>query len=550
MKSMKVGVRLAMLVGLFSLLLVVIGVMGLRSASQALGGLKTVYEDRAVPLVQITMVKKLLDSNVAELLRAFQHNPAQELAKLHDHPVEEHLARIEANLAKTDETWKAYLATYLTPQEKELATAFTDKYQTYTRTLTQPTVAELRKGHYSLEVVSRFLKGNRQLGGEVDKLAESLINLQTVVAKQEYEAAVSHYETARNVSIAAIIFGVLFGAGLSWWLIRSVTGPLDQIRDVVTYVQGSGDFTRKVAVEQQDEVGQTAHTFNALLVSLRGTLGELLQAIGQVSHAAGGMSDNAQQSAIASSATSESASAMAASVEQMSVSVSEVGSGARQALELARQAGEYTQHGGQVIQQAVEEITRIADSVRGVSDTITELGTRSERISGVVQVIKEVAEQTNLLALNAAIEAARAGEQGRGFAVVADEVRKLAERTTSATGEISQMVGEIQSSARSAVSEMSQAVTQVDAGVSLAAQAGQSIEEIRDSTANVVRVVSDITDAIVEQGVASQSIASQVERVAQAAEENSAAASQSSDAAEQMRSLAQEMSSLAGRFRI
>jgi len=550
MKALKVGYRLSMLVAMFVILLIVIGGLGLRSASQTLAGLETVYEDRTVPLVQITRVKRLLDSNFSELLRAFQHDPRQELAKLHDHAVDEHLKRIEANLKTVDETWKSYLATQMTPEEKQLADAFTARYQEYTKTLTLPTMDALRQGNYSLEVISSFLKGNRKMGGEVDKLADALIELQTRVAKEEFDRDVAQYESAHTLSIATIIIGVLLGVGFSWWLIRSVTGPLAEIRDVVTYVQTSGDFTRNITRGQQDEVGQTAQAFNALLASLRGTLGDLLQAINQVNSASGDMSETAAQSALASSATSESASAMAASVEQMSVSVGEVGNGARRALELAQQAGSFSSRGGEVIQQAVAEIAQIADTVRRVAETITELGTRSERISGVVQVIKDVADQTNLLALNAAIEAARAGESGRGFAVVADEVRKLAERTTGATGEIAKMVEEIQVSARSAVGEMGQAVVQVDAGVSLAAQAGQSIADIQESTADVVRVVGDITDAIVEQGAASQSIASQVERVAQAAEENSAAAAQSSDAAGQMRNLAVEMSGLAGRFRI
>ncbi|RIX41546.1 MAG: methyl-accepting chemotaxis protein [Rhodocyclales bacterium GT-UBC] len=550
MKHSSVKTRLYSLVALFSILLIVIGALGLRSTANTLAGLKTVYEDRAVPLVQITEVKRLLDANVMEILRAFQHNPQQELSKLHDHPVEEHLKRIEGNLEKIEQTWQAYLATYLTPEEKTLSSAFTEKYKNYTTMLTLPTVVALRKGDYSLDTVSRFLKGNREFGSQVDKLAESLIKLQTDVAKSEYDAALTSYESARTLSILAIVLGVGLGSLFSWWLIASVTGPLDQIRDTVSYVQNSGDFTRTLVISRDDEVGKTAHAFNALLVSLRETLGQLLQAIQQVSASSAAMSDNAQQSALASNATSESASAMAASVEEMSVSVSEVASGAQQALERARQAGEFSLHGGEVIQKAVEEIRLIAGSVGQVSTTITELGTRSERISGVVQVIKEVAEQTNLLALNAAIEAARAGEQGRGFAVVADEVRKLAERTTAATGEISQMVAEIQNSARSAVNEMSQTVAQVEAGVALAGQAGQSINDIRASTADVVHVVGDITNVIVEQGGASQSIATQVERVAQAAEENSATANESSESAAQMHALAERMNQLANRFKI
>ncbi|GHU17945.1 hypothetical protein FACS189475_02600 [Betaproteobacteria bacterium] len=176
------------------------------------------------------------------------------------------------------------------------------------------------------------------------------------------------------------------------------------------------------------------------------------------------LSTAAQQVAASSANQSSSTSAMAASIEEMTVSISTVSNSATDAQAVAHEAGEISDQGGGIIGQTVSEMGVIAQTVAQASQVIQTLGSESQQISSVVQVIKEVADQTNLLALNAAIEAARAGEQGRGFAVVADEVRKLAERTAQSTGDISTMIGKIQVSAREAVEEMEQVVQQVGSG--------------------------------------------------------------------------------------
>jgi methyl-accepting chemotaxis protein len=193
---------------------------------------------------------------------------------------------------------------------------------------------------------------------------------------------------------------------------------------------------------------------------------------------------------------------------------------------------------------------KIADTVRQTSVSIGNLGEQTTKISSIVKVIKEIADQTNLLALNAAIEAARAGEQGRGFAVVADEVRKLAERTTQSTQEVTKMIDTIQQASHAAVAGMDATVVQVDGGVALAQQAGNAINQIKTESSQVIRTVSEISTALEEQSRASQDIAVHIEKVAQMTEQNSASADQTAGAAGQLAKLADNMQATVNRFKI
>ena len=192
----------------------------------------------------------------------------------------------------------------------------------------------------------------------------------------------------------------------------------------------------------------------------------------------------------------------------------------------------------------------IADTVRQASGTVEQLGRESEDISTIVNTIKEIADQTNLLALNAAIEAARAGEAGRGFAVVADEVRKLAERTSQSTHEIGAMIERIQHGTRAAVASMNQGVDQVAGGVELAAAADAAINRIREGAAQVTTAVATITAAIQEQSNASASVAQGLEKIAGMTERNTTDAQQSAAAAEELNAVAAQLRSTVEQFRV
>ena len=223
---------------------------------------------------------------------------------------------------------------------------------------------------------------------------------------------------------------------------------------------------------------------------------------------------------------------MAASVEQMTVSISLVSERTGEAHQLSRTSGEMALSGNAVISQTVNDIKAIAAAVQQVSERLRELEGHSNGISSIVSVISELAEQTNLLALNAAIEAARAGEHGRGFAVVADEVRKLAERTASSTKEIGGMIEAIRSVSGAASLSVRHAVDLVQTGVGRADDASRTIVQIGEQSQAGVRMVEEIATSIREQSSASNDIARHIERIAEMAEESSAAARDSAESAQ------------------
>ncbi|WP_423815121.1 methyl-accepting chemotaxis protein [Pseudomonas oryzihabitans] len=282
---------------------------------------------------------------------------------------------------------------------------------------------------------------------------------------------------------------------------------------------------------------------------LRAMIQGIKQGTDQLVAAAHTISANSQQLSAAAQEQSSAASSMAATVEELTVSINHVAGNAGEAHDLSSQSGRLAQDGGQTIQASVDSMRSIAGTVQSSATRIGELGEHSERVSSIVSVIKGIADQTNLLALNAAIEAARAGEQGRGFAVVADEVRQLAQRTTNSTQEIAAMIEKIQAATQAAMSDMEVGVRQVNGGVDLANQAGEAVVSINASSDNVVRVVNQISLALREQTAASHDVARTVERLAQMAQQNSEAIDETVQTAVSLDALANDLNRQIGQFR-
>jgi len=355
--------------------------------------------------------------------------------------------------------------------------------------------------------------------------------------------------SSMNIMITLGICGMLLAAIFATLITRSVASPVVKMKTTMAEIGKSGDLTCRVAVSGNDEIGQAARAFNDLMSRLQTSLRKVHDSVDGILDASKALDASSQQIASSSSYQSDSASAMATDVEQVTVSISHISGSAREALKISADSGELSERGGKTIHNAATEMLQIADTVRETSSAIENLEQQSNHISSIAKVIKEIAEQTNLLALNAAIEAARAGEQGRGFAVVADEVRKLAERTTNATHEISQMINSIQDTTRLAVTSMSRAGSQVDGGVLLAQQAGDAINQIQQKSAQVLEMVNEISNALEEQSTASSDIAAHIEKIAQMTVENSAATNETASASGNLVQLADNMRAAVNRFK-
>ncbi|HTT37856.1 MAG TPA: methyl-accepting chemotaxis protein [Burkholderiales bacterium] len=315
-------------------------------------------------------------------------------------------------------------------------------------------------------------------------------------------------------------------------------------------LMAAGDLSQKLKLDGRDEFAWIAYEFDRARKAVVERIGGLTAHIRDVAQSAAQLSAASSQLASSSRQQSDAAGATAAAVQQVTVSMSQVSDHAKQVRALSGQSGELSSRGGEVIHRVVADMNAISESVGRSSEVIRGLDKHSAEIQSIVKVITDIAEQTNLLALNAAIEAARAGEQGRGFAVVADEVRKLAERTSQSTKQIADIVSNIRTGTQNAVASMSEGVAKVSAGVSLAHQAGVSIDQIKSSSAQVVTAVADISSALEEQSSAAGEIARHVENIARMAEQNDTAIQQADRTANQVAQLGAALQSTVARFKL
>jgi methyl-accepting chemotaxis protein len=354
----------------------------------------------------------------------------------------------------------------------------------------------------------------------------------------------------RNLVILISLIAALILAIVVYVLVNSRLRGLGLLVQEVSRIS-SGDLraaAHDADPHSRNEVHAIASAFNQMAESMRNLVRGVASTSTQVGVAANELQDAAGLAMQSAEQASQSASSIAASVEELSVSITHVADNANQAARISEDAKSVTTSGRDVVHRAMGELERVAVDINESAGLIQSLGERSKQISSVVGVIREIAEQTNLLALNAAIEAARAGEQGRGFAVVADEVRKLAERTALSTREISTTVEAILQETGSAVQRMQSVSSNMSDSVGLAREAGDSLMTIDERALQTVQVVHGIADSTREQSAASQDIARLIENIAQMAEGSNSRAVKNAERAQNLQSLASELKSQLSRF--
>lgn len=406
-------------------------------------------------------------------------------------------------------------------------------------------IEKFAEGAFGVEPTEWF----KTITAKIDGLHETE-NLITDTITKEADALV---QSSRGALVGALALGglaILATIVISLWVARGIARPLQEMVGFAERAIAENDFAMKVPERGALEVARTGKAFNQLIDKFRVIIIDTKRSSQQITLAAHDLSTSSRQVSESSLVQSSAAEAVAAAVEESSVSVSETADNARSVASVVESARTDTERALAVMRDTVKNMQAIASLIGLSGKNVKRLDDSSQKIGHIVQVIKEIADQTNLLALNAAIEAARAGEQGRGFAVVADEVRKLAERTTQATGEIASLIGEIKDGVGSTVSSMDEANVQADASLDLVNRTEHALHQIEQGSREVAGNVQNISTALAEQDAAIRQIAASVEKIAQMTEENNSVASANNRTASELDGLSSQLRTAVDAFKV
>ena len=349
--------------------------------------------------------------------------------------------------------------------------------------------------------------------------------------------------------LGVILFILIVEIALAIYITRNVlrqVGGEPEVANGIMARVATGDLSGEMPPAPS---GSMLDSMGQMVAALRLMMRDINALSGQLARGAEQISTSSREVAQAAHKQSDATSSMAAAIDEMTVSINHISDNAKDTQQYSSSSLELSHSGVERIEGATREIRDIAVSVSAASDRIRKLEARARQISTIASVIKDIANQTNLLALNAAIEAARAGEQGRGFAVVADEVRKLAERTSTATVEIEQMISGIETDTVEVVQAMDATLPEVDEGISAAEEAATALRQIKDGATTTLEHIREVADSTREQSLASDNIAQKVEEIASMVEETSAAMQASAETAARLEQIASELNTLVGRFR-
>ena len=510
-KNLTIRTRLITMVAILSTLMILMAGGGIYSVNSSNNALHTVYEDRLVPVGQLDLVIRAI--NRVQLLATTA------LVKGEGHFPETGDA-IKAAIEEESKVWKEYMSTKLTTEEEAIAAQAETAMKVFNTEISSAVLVALAaKDSARLQELVRDKMP--PLYQSLRKPINELIKLQLSVARSSYDESVARYKVFLGTSIAALVAGLILGAGVAAWLIRSVTTPINHAVEIAESV-AAGNLTHTVHIDSNDE---TARLLNAL----KEMQNRLTLIVSDVRAGTDSINTASREIAVGNNDLSARTEDQAASLEETASSMEELTStvkqnadNARQANQLASSASEHAAKGGEVVQEMVQTMDAIRD--------------RSDRIVDIISVIDGIAFQTNILALNAAVEAARAGEQGRGFAVVASEVRNLAQRSASAAKEIKQLI--------------SSAVEEVGRGTTLMDQTGSTMEQIVISVKQVADIINEISAASREQSEGIDQINQAIAQIDEATQQNAALVEESAAAAQSMQDQAAGLSQAVSVFRV
>lgn len=518
--------RLVMLVSVFMAILMFALVTGYVSSSKLQSATSDIADRRIKLIRDVNKIMYAMADERAELMLAIQHNPQSPAAKLHNHPISQHLEAIEADKERLDSYFAEMDALVKSEDGRKLLGELVTYRKNYGANGLLLALDPLKRGDFEAAEQILVTKVNPALE-RVIEAGHADADHENEGAQKLFEQAMSSAHTMELLLIFGVLFAAAVGGFMAYSVISGVARSTGDMRDAMSKTAADGDLTRHVPVHGSDEVAQSATAYNRLLDSFREVIAHVHSSADSVSSTAAELSAASVQITQGSHTQSEAASSTAAAVEEMTVSITSVSENTNAVRALSEQSLEKTREGNRSTTEMIGDVKKVEATVNQIAESVNQFIDSARTIASMTQQVKDIADQTNLLALNAAIEAARAGEQGRGFAVVADEVRKLAEKSAQSANEIDRITQslELQSSAvEKSVQDGIQTLKSTQAHVDLVSavleQAGAAVEKASGG-------VKDIASSVSEQSLASTEIARHVESIAQMAEENHAAISQS-----------------------
>jgi methyl-accepting chemotaxis protein len=539
--NLKTSTKLYFIVGIMSVAMIVIAVTGLFLAKTSNDGLDTVYKDRVVCLKQLKTIADMYAVNIVDTAHKVRDGA------LSWSDGRKNIADARKIVA---EEWKNYAGSYMVPEERKLA----DEAVPLMRAADEATgkLDEIFTKQ-DKDALTRFAATS--LYPAIDPLSDKISNLtelQLRVAKQEYEKSEAYYNNGKVALIALIIISVLFSIILATLIIRSLLkelgGEPNYVREIAQTV-ANGDLSVSVTIDNRDN-GSILWAMKTMVENLRELISQTVNISAGIASASVQLHATADQIATGAEEVASQTSTVATASEEMSSTSTEIAANCSMAAESSRRTSESAINGSAVVQETIQGMGIIAERVKQTATRIDALGTRSEQIGEIIGTIEDIADQTNLLALNAAIEAARAGEQGRGFAVVADEVRALAERTTRATKEIGEMIKAIQSETREAVRSMEEGVKEAEKGAVSSERSGESLKEILELINEVTMQINQIATAAEQQTATTCEITSNIHQVTEVVQQSARGADETSSAAAQLAEQSNQLQTLVTRFRV
>ena len=539
-KLQSVGVRLKLSVLITLSTLLFLAYQGISGMQQATQSIEDLYSQGMQQTIRAGKVLDALGNARSALLLAFQHEPASEFAKLHDHPTDKHITAINKSLTLLHHIVdNEILASDLLANEKAQVNRLVRQLDIVTDKGFNPALAALEAGNYT-QANLILLKEINPVFKLVTEESQGFLDIQVAKGKANFEQAEQNINTFLYVVIITVVFSVLIISLLSLMIIRRINLASRQLEDTANKIS-TGDLTQRIHLTGSDEFTHIANYVNRIVANFQSIVKSTNQSTSQLARSAEENSAVAMQTKQNIVEQQQQTQLIATAIHQFTATVHEVAESASSALQASEHADSAASKGQYVVKDSIAMIESLSNEMQESVAAMQSLAHHAEDIGSVVDVIQSISEQTNLLALNAAIEAARAGEQGRGFAVVADEVRSLASRTQQSTQEIQQTIQSLQQGSRDATQRLVHGAENAQHTAIEAQKAGDALAEITKSVDQINALNAQIATAAEEQSSVTEEINRNITSISDISNQTACGAEQSSAASDELAQLAETM---------